>query len=389
MITIRPGSRVHRLLFLLSVAGEYPVKSLHLLGNERGLKKLIHQLETVQDFRTDRDGTVYTTKLLNVSGKRDSRTIRLYKGALPILNELHSDALEYYLESYWGHRFPGDFTHVFRNHRLSEALALCMMAGIEIRPYILPRLQKTGIHHTVPEFPCFYVARDFKKLDISELNKTMFTRIVGALFYTGGLYAVYNTRSSVMKWSGMGEFKAAYHLQDLARMNVELDEVKSALLLGGSPEIALQTLIESDKSRRMEMRFDRIYPHIHFIPMDQDGIRLVRILTLPDWNDRVLGALFDSQMRPKGYGFMEYDAYWEGTYIYSHLDSDIARLVRFREALETQNETFEVMCFPWQAGFLKEYLGQRVILKQLEMESLEAALGIRSSATLEGEEKEA
>jgi len=73
---------------------------------------------------------------------------------------------------------------------------------------------------------------------------------------------------------------------------------------------------------------------------------------------------------------MEYDAYWEGTYIYSHLDSDIARLVRFREALETQTEKFEVLCFPWQAGFLKEYLGQRVILKQLEMQSLEKSLSL-------------
>ena len=32
----------------------------------------------------------------------------------------------------------------------------------------------------------------------------------------------------------------------------------------------------------MELRFDRIYPHIHFIPMDRQGIRLLRILSLPD-----------------------------------------------------------------------------------------------------------
>lgn len=389
MITIRPGSRVHRLLFLLSVSGEYPVKSLHLLGNGRDLKKFIHQLEEVHDFRTDRDGTVYTTKLLKVSGKRDSRTIRLYKGALPILSEILPDALGYYLESFRGHRFSGDSTHIWRNHRVSEALALSMMAGIETRPYVLPRLQKTGIRHTIPRYPSFYIARDLKKLDMSELNKTMFTRIVGAVFYPGGIYAVYNTRDAVMKWSGMGEIKTAHHLLELSRMNAGLDEVASALLVGIDPDIALQTLIQSDKSRRMDLRFDKIYHHIHFVPMDQDGIRLVRILTLPDWNDRVLSALFAPEMRPQGYGFMEYDAFWEGIYIYSHLDSDIARLVRFREALETQTEKFEVLCFPWQAGFLKEYLGQRVILKQLEMGSLEAALGIRLSTTLEEKEKEA
>lgn len=377
MIAIRPGSHLHRLLILLSVAGEFPTNSLGILGNERVMKALVHKLESVQVLRSDRDGSDYTTKLLQVSGKGDTRTIRFYKKALPILNELHPGAFGYYLEAFRGHRFSGDQYHMWRNHRVSEALAMSMMAGIEIRPYALPKLQKAQILQTVPAYPAFYIARDFKKLDRAELSKTMFTRVVGAIFYTGGLYAVYNTRDAVMKWSGMGEFKTAHHLLELSRMNAGIGEVSSALLLGSGPEIALQTLVESDKSRRMEMRFDRIYPHIHFIPMNQDGIRLMRVLTLPDWHERLLNALFAPEMRPQGYGFMEYDAYWEGIYIYSHLDSDIARLVRFRQALETQTEKFEVLCLPWQAGFLKEYLGQRVMLKQLELEALEAALGIR------------
>ncbi len=58
------------------------------------------------------------------------------------------------------------------------------------------------------------------------------------------------------------------------------------------------------------------------------------------------------------------------------MDSDIARLIRFREALISQTDKFEVLCFPWQVGFLKEYLGPRAILKQLEMEKLEKALGM-------------
>lgn len=389
MITIRPGSHMRRLLTLLSVAGEFPTSSLGILGKARVMKALVHRLELSQEFRADPDGTVYSTKLLQISGKRDKRTVRLYKGALPILDELHPNALQYYLDSFRGHRFSGDPYHMWRNHRVSEALAMSMMAGIEIQPYTIPSLQKSKITHTVQDYPSYYIARDFKKIDKAELNKTIFTRIVGAIFYPGGLYAVYNTRDAIMKWSGMGEFKTAHHLLELARMNAGIDEVTSALLLGSGPDVALQTLIESDKGRRMEMRFDRIYPHIHFIPMDQNGIRLLRILTLPDWSGKVLGALFAPQMRPQGYGFMEYDAFWENTYIYSHLDSDIARLVRFRQALETQTERFEVLCFPWQASFLKEYLGRRVILKQLEMGSLETALGIKSNNTLEGDDKEA
>lgn len=53
-------------------------------------------------------------------------------------------------------------------------------------------------------------------------------------------------------------------------------------------DLALQTLLESDKSGRIELRFDRIYPHVHFIPMTEQGIRLLRLLNAPDWKERVL-----------------------------------------------------------------------------------------------------
>ncbi len=58
-----------------------------------------------------------------------------------------------------------------------------MSAGIEIRAYALPELQINEICRTVPDAPCFYIARDFKKFDTEEFNKTMYTRIVGAVFY--------------------------------------------------------------------------------------------------------------------------------------------------------------------------------------------------------------
>ena len=43
MKTMKPGSQLYRLMCLLSVAGEYPVKSLHLLGNKRMYRKLVKE----------------------------------------------------------------------------------------------------------------------------------------------------------------------------------------------------------------------------------------------------------------------------------------------------------------------------------------------------------
>ena len=52
MITLRPGSHVWRLLLLLAICGEYPYRSLHLLGSVRTLEELVRRLEVVQHFRT-------------------------------------------------------------------------------------------------------------------------------------------------------------------------------------------------------------------------------------------------------------------------------------------------------------------------------------------------
>ena len=43
MVTVKEGSHVHQLMQLLAVAGEFPTASLHLLGNERVIKELVHR----------------------------------------------------------------------------------------------------------------------------------------------------------------------------------------------------------------------------------------------------------------------------------------------------------------------------------------------------------
>lgn len=280
------------------------------------------------------------------------------------------------MAGFYNHRFPGGTAHRDRNFRVAEVIGMGLTAGIETRTYLLPRLQNQAILRITPNIPAFYLARDFKKINPAEQNKTMFTRIVGAMFYPGGCYAVYNTRNAAMKWNGMGEFKALHSLMELARMNAGLQSIDSAILLGESYDTALTTLLESEKNRRLELRFDGIYRHIHFVPMNANGIRQLRLLTVPDWNEKLLDLLFDPDIRSYNRGFMEYDASIGDTCIFSHLDGDIARLIRFREALQMSAKHFEVLCFEDQVTFLREYLGPHITLKTIETAAVEAELGI-------------
>ena len=346
-LTIRTGSHVHRLITVLGLVGEYPIRSLGLLGNERTLRSLVNRLSSVQELRNPDTDERVRVKLLQLTGTGNAKAIRFCKGALPILGWIHADAYRYYMSTFYNHSFPGDMAHRDRNFRVAEAIGMSLTAGIESRAYLLPHLQNRAILRVTPENSAFYLARDFKKINPAEQNKTMFTRIIGAMVYPGGCYAVYNTRSAAMKWNGMGEFKALHSLIELARMNAGVQSVDSAILLGVSYDTALTTLLESEKNRRLELRFDGIYRHIH---------------------------LFEPDIRSYNRGSMEYDASIGNTCIFSHLDGDIARLIRFREAVQTSAKHFEVLCFEDQVPFLRTYLGPQVTLKIIDVAAVKAEL---------------
>lgn len=376
MITLRPGSHTYRILSLLAAAGEFPTGSLQLLGSGRSLDALVSRLEKPQQFRTENGTELGTYKLLTVSGKRELRTIRLYRRALPLLKEIHPAAQEQYLTLTNGHRFSGSNSHIQRNHRVAETLAMCLGAGIEFQPYALPPLQKEYIVRSVPATPSFYIAKSIKRLDHAEMNKTIYTRLTGALFTEDTCFAVYNARNAAMKWSGMGEYKAARHLEELARMNAGLPGAEHALLFGGNMDVALRTIRESEKRQSREVRFDAIFPHIHFVPMNDAGVRLLKILTFPNWHEAILEAAFPREWRCDLPVSLECDAKHQGKYILSHLDGDLARVLRLQQSMGLHNLPYEILCFPWQSPFLHAYFGSRVELREVGMDLLESILGI-------------
>lgn len=100
-------------------------------------------------------------------------------------------------------------------------------------------------------------------------------------------------------------------------MNADVDDVQSAILLGTGYEIAEITLRTLWKTKRAETEFTVIYDHLHFIPLNGFGVRLLKILTTPDWNETLLDLLFDPNDRSYGKGVFEYDARENGIYLFS------------------------------------------------------------------------
>lgn len=375
MVQFIPGSQVWQLITLLSIVGEYPLGSRHLLGNKAVFKNLVHKLNRPQTFCNIETGDTMTCRLLSVSGDDRNRNIRLCKVALPILDWISPECQSYHLNSFRKHNFSSSVSHRERNHRIGEAVTMCMRAGIEARPFLLPELQNEAFVRVIPSEAVMYPSKDLKRLSEDEMSKTSFTRMVGALFACGTCYAMYNTRSATMKWSGKGEFKARDSLRDLSNMNAEISIVNSAILIGQSGTVALNTILESDKSQKQEFRFDSVYDHIYFIPLNEDGIRQLRLLTVPDWKEKILNMLFDPEERSYNRGRFEYDAIVDDVYIYSYLDADIARLMRLHETLSALKRDVVVLCFAYQVSFLREYFGPMVELKVIDFDTVEDELG--------------
>ena len=372
MMIFDVGNRFYKLITVLSIVGEYPMCSMELFGNKREYKKVVRNLTDIQTIRNSVTKEEMTCRVINISGRGKLKTIRLNRNALKLLDWIDVESSDYYMAAYNNSRFTGNEMNIRRNHRVAESVCLFLTAGANVIPYDIYPLQNKELKRAMPDTPSFYLARDIKRIGGNEMNKTMFTRVTGALFSYGRCYAVYNTRDSVMKWSGMGEIKTVNNLTEICRYNSNIKSVDSAILMSDSFDKAMDTIIKSENQKKYELRFDAVYNHIYYVPLDEYGIRQLKIMLIPDWNERLSDLLFgDAYVRPEDRVF-EYDAYIDDKYIFSFLDGDIARLIRFKEyAISDDSKKFEVVCYSHQIEILRLYMGEIVSYKRIDLERVE------------------
>ncbi len=373
MIFFRPGSQARRLIEILAVTGEFPVSSLYLFGSQRTMRELVSRMSTTHQYRNPETGETVSCRLLTITGRRRNKGVRLLKSALPILD--WSGAREFYQAAWLEHNLPGDASHREPRFRYAEAALMLIRAGVEVRPWRLPPLQTELGRPLLPDWASFYSSRELKNLQDGELRKIQYVRMSGAVLSRFGGMTVYNTRDAVLKWNGDGEFKASLRMSELARFNTQAKSVNSAILFGKSEDVALRTIEALQKSRRYDIRFNSVYRLIHFVPLCEDGIDQLRLLLLPDWNERLLSVMFYPEHRSYNTGCFAYDAFVDGVYVFEFFDGDIARLELFRFGISDRNVRCSVLCFPFQVGLVRRVLGDRVEIVPYEPRTVLEAVG--------------
>ena len=304
-------------------------------------------------------GKRHRCRMLTISGKGKYRTIRLHASALVLLELMDPNAYHYYTEHFDGHHFSGNQYHVERNHRVAEAFVMCSNAGMEARPYQLPAPYDRDIRYKKKPQPIFFLSRTLKNFWRGEMNKTKFSRIVGAILYGHNCYMVYNSRDALMKWNGEGESKAQNYLSVAWASDWPGFKIDSAILFGRDYLVAMRTLEEAARTRRFDKCFYSVYSHIHFIPMSGFGVKLLQIITTENWNRELLSMLYDEETLDFGRKSFEYDVLQNRKVHCSHLDGDLCRLIRMREALRNRSDIqYQITCYPEQLPMLQEFLSE-------------------------------
>ena len=394
MITIRPGSHVHTLLSILPYVGEYPMSALRLLGSVRSYKDLIHKLTQVQEFRFPDSDERFTCRLLNVCGRGNRKTVRLHKSALPMLKWWDGDMYELYMEEYDNHNFSGNVRHVNRNHLLAETVAMCLRAGIEANPLYTPDLQDEKTINLRYSKPFFYFARELKRVYAEELNKIRYTRLAGVVTLPHGVYSVYNIRDELPKWMGEGESKVLWHMESMFYPIREETHpyYRAALVFGENYDVALNLLQEIKQTEKKEYGFMKTYYRIRFIPMDDFGVRLLRILTSYNWQENLLFALFGPEKATSSWGSLQFEVFIDGIETFCFLDGDIRNLFRFRDMILLQKEGigilgnidgYKVICYPEQLAFVQKYFGDLADIATVTMDDVERVLEIDRPSLIE------
>ena len=290
-----------------------------------------------------------------------------------------------YMAEYDNHNFSGSARHVNRNHLLAETAVMCLKAGIEANPLDTPDMWEDEIKKLKCTTPYFYFAREVKRSYAEEMNKIRYTRLAGILTFSGGAYAVYNLRDEVPRWMGEGESKVLWHMDSMFHVltNYGHPFYRTSLMFGESYNVALDMLREIKETKKLDYGLFRTYRRILFIPMDDFGARLLRVVTSVNWQENLLFSLFEPEECTASWGGLRFDVLIDGINTYCFLDGDIRNLFNFRDTILMRKEGslpsdtirgHKVICYPEQLDSVHEYFGNLAAIDTVTMDAVESAM---------------
>ena len=169
---------------------------------------------------------------------------------------------------------------------------MCRGAEFAYNPAHLPDLAEGS--ETLPvefeEQPCFYTARAIKGDKDYEMKETVFTRATGAFFFNGRFITLYNIGGDMAKLWENSEAKMKDNLFIINRNNGGryLEKSPACIMLTENEMHVVNTLryvYNKRANKHKDYTQSSFYRHVYAIPLSSDGMRILRLFHLGDWQE--------------------------------------------------------------------------------------------------------
>lgn len=273
-----------------------------------------------------------------------------------------------------------EITRRLRLHRMSEVLLLMHNAGVVVFPWEKPPVfqpARAHIGYSIKQ-PTYYSSREIKEIG-SQANKIRGSRATGVLLTDSGIFIIYNTATTEMRW----EYKAEMRLKALlqielcrARISEQYQSAAQDAIVVGATMTQMEWLmgIESKATRNFFV-LDGNFEHFYFLTNDRHGEVLLQMLCTPELQDTLNAILMENLSAPQPNHRIVNDGFDEsGTPVLFGYTCDMPRIKRFDTALALHDQAGTLICFDFQENAMRRICGPRISLQTIDFEAFERSV---------------
>lgn len=380
------------ILSMLCLAGEYPMDKLWMCPSqsESAIERAVYRLinDGVIGIAGTRSRAQSESRALKRTSKNEGaiRSIRLRisrhtEDGEPVIyetirKELGQEYLDNYLRISGNHTMSADKQKIYRRHRVAEIMTMCKRANIEVRPWCMPDLENSESKITGR---CFYDSIQIKDSVKTENYDIRNARLHGLIVSPGGAYVTYNIDKSLMNGTHRIEHKSTTACSSVLNLHWEppyklgrnrrmFDAVQS-VVIGADYDVALRVLREAESKKSRYLNLFKVYDDVYFIPQDNNGVSILKMITSENWRDRMIRAIIRPEMI-NSRGRTCDTLLPDGTNILACFDGNITLLKLLKSTLKKPEEKHLLLCFDWQEEFLRTYFGDKVGIRSYPTERI-------------------
>lgn len=262
-----------------------------------------------------------------------------------------------------------------RLHRMAEVLVTMHNAGLATFPWEKPAVfQPTPPDDLFISRPAYFNSKEVKEIG-PQGAKIRGSRATGVLLMDGGLFVVYNTAASQMKW----EYKAEMRLKALLQIELcqrrlaeqLMDAPQSAIVFGSDMEQMPVLMGAGGDGRYNHFVLDGNFEHFYYLTNDRHGEVLLSLLC--DAVERsYLDGLLSEDLGPLLPGWLvENDAMDGEAPVLFAYTCDMPRIRRFDTSLSLHGMSGTLICFDYQEDAMRRVCGPAITIEAIDFEIYE------------------